>query len=373
MNISDKVNAGVRSIKPYVPGRSVQEIIRAGQQADVVKMASNENPLGASPAALEAVRTTVPSVYQYPEVSCPDLRSTLGARLGISEDELIVCNGADGVIYALGMCLIAAGDECIIPQITFPLYETVVRIMGGRVVTSPMRGYAIDLEEVLKRITRKTKLIWLCNPNNPTGTLACADELEPFLAEVPDDVFVVHDEVYADFAPTDSFPDTVRLIREGRENLFLIRSFSKIYGLAGLRIGYGVGAEELIRWMYRVRPPFDVSVVAQAAAVAAIQDRSFYTKTLEVTAGGKEYLYRNLEALGFEYVPSHTNFILIRVGMDETLLCDRLVEEGVIARPAGGYQLPRHIRLTVGLPHQNQRLIEALKRICEQRDDFESS
>jgi histidinol-phosphate aminotransferase len=365
MDIEKKVNRSVLDIKPYVPGRSIQEVLRSHGVSDVIKLASNENPLGMCPAAIEAIKQSLGSAFQYPEVSCPDLTLEISRRLQISQKNIIVGNGADGVIYALGMVFLQKGDEVIIPEITFPMYETITKIMGAKVVPSKMKGYSIDLDDCLRRIQKRTKMIWICNPNNPTGDLIDDAKFQKFLRRVPETVLVVHDEVYFDFAQPDRFPRALELIREGRDNLFIIRSFSKIYGLAGIRVGFGVGPESLVGLLYRVRPPFDVSVPAQAAAIGALRDEEFYRRTLEVTESGKEYLYRNFERLGLSYVPSHTNFILVDTGMDDGEVFDRLLDQGLITRPAASYNLPRHIRITVGLPQQNQRLIEALGEIID--------
>ena len=367
MDFEKLINPGLLSIKPYVPGKSVNEVLRERGTRDVVKMASNENPLGVSPAAVEALRGAVSGVSVYPEVSCPELAEALAHRFRIERDNIIAGNGADGVIYTLGMTLLEKGDEAILPSVTFPMYEIVIKEMGAKPVRAPMRGYGIDLQQILKRVNRRTKMIWLSNPNNPTGTLIERHSLTRFMEQLPDHVLVAHDEVYSDFADPLKYPDTVRMLLEGRENLFLIRSFSKIYGLAGLRVGYGIGPEPLIKLMYRVRPPFDVSVPAQTAAVAALGDVSFYERTLEITRGGKEYLYRSLDALGLSYVPSHTNFILIDTGMDDGVVCNKLLERGIIARPAGSYDLPDHIRITVGLQEHNEKFIHALKEILNER------
>ncbi len=363
MDFNKKVNRNVLAIKPYVPGKSIQEVARSHGSSDIIKLASNENPLGMCPAAIEAIKQSLNSAFQYPEVSCPDLTLEISKRLQIPQENIIVGNGADGIIYALGMVFLQKGDEVIIPEITFPMYETIAKIMGAKVVPSKMKGYSIDLEDSLRKIQKRTKIIWIANPNNPTGDLIDDVEFQKFFKRVPENVLVVHDEVYFDFAQPNRFPRVLEQVRTGCDNLFIIRSFSKIYGLAGVRVGFGIGAESLISLLYRVRPPFDVSVPAQAAAIGALRDEEFYRRTLEVTESGKEYLYRNFERLGLSYVPSHTNFILVDTGMDDREVCDRLLEQGLITRPAANYNLPGHIRITVGLPQQNQRLVEALEEV----------
>jgi histidinol-phosphate aminotransferase len=358
--LEERINRALLDIHPYVPGRSREEILRERGIPDVVKMASNENALGVSPLAAQAIQKAMGRVHQYPEVSTPALRTALAGRLGVDPDQIITGNGADGVIYALAMTLLSAGDQTIIPAITFPMYEVAARAMGCTVVTSPMAGYHLDLDDILSRITGKTRVIWICNPNNPTGTMVDHAGLSSFLERVPEDVWVVHDEVYVDFSDLERFPDS-RALLEKHKNLFCIRSFSKVYGLAGIRLGYGFGSPELVRMIYRVRPPFDVSVLAEQAGIGALRDEEFYHKTVGMTADGRRSLCERLESMGLSYVPSHTNFVLVDTGRDDGDLADRLISRGVIIRPAGAYQLPGHLRITIGDARQNARLVEALE------------
>ena len=362
-------NPGILGIHPYVPGKTIQEAAReAGGRAeeDFIKLASNENPLGISPRAAEAIRAAVAGSFRYPEKSCADLRAALAARLEVPADCLLVGNGGDGVLYTLAMALFGEGDEVVIPRVTFSFYEVVARVMRARVVCSQMDGPAIDLQDILRRVTPRTKAVFLCNPNNPTGTLVRHDELLALLAALPEEVFLVHDEVYGDFADTPDFPRTLPLIREGRHNLFVVRSFSKLHGLAGVRVGYGVGTPQVVELLNRVRPPFEVSVLAQAAAAAALEDGEFVRRTLELTRREKRFLYGRLEALGLRFTPSHTNFILIDLGRDAREVGRSLVEEGVIVRAYGGSRaagddgLSTCLRLTIGTRGQNERFLRAL-------------
>ena len=372
MNFAERTNPGLRLIRPYVPGKPVQELLREGRRSGsrlprVVKMASNENPLGMSPAARRAMRRAARSAHQYPESSAPMLRDALAAAVGLPPEQLIVGNGADAVIWCLGMALLDDGDQAVVPDATFPLYETICRAMRAEVVRSRMDGYRIDLEDMLRRITSRTKAVWLCNPNNPTGTLVAAEDFVRFYERVPPSVFVIHDEVYGDFASPELFPDTVEMIRQGAENLFLLRSCSKLYGMAGLRVGYGVGAAELIGLMTRARPPFDVSVPAQEAARAALKDRRFVRRTLSLNRRGMGYLTSELHRLGLRWAPSETNFLLLDTGRDSREVCRRLEGFGIIARAADKYGYPNHIRVTVGRKAHNRRFVRALEQICSSR------
>jgi histidinol-phosphate aminotransferase len=357
------IQPGVRGLEPYVPGTPIEEAARVLSlpRESFVKLASNENPLGMSPRAAEAVRARLARAYQYPEVDCPDLRNAVARREGVDPRAVVVGNGADGVLYAFFMATVGEGDEVIIPRITFSVYATVVRAMRGTPVFSPLRDFRIDLDDMLSRVTPRTKAICVCNPNNPTGDLIDQREMGSFLDRVPAGILVALDEVYADFADPSLFASGAARVAGGQRNVFVFRSCSKIYGLAGLRVGWGIGAAEVVEALYRVRPPFDVSVLAAAAAEAALTDETFYAETLAVTADGKRYLYGELDRMGLRYLRSHTNFILIDTGRDSRGVYDALLRQGVIVR-AGYTRLPTHIRVTVGTRAQNERFIAALAR-----------
>jgi histidinol-phosphate aminotransferase len=260
------------------------------------------------------------------------------------------------------MTLLAPGDEVVVPKITFPVYETISHVMGARVIRTRLDGYAIDLEDVLRAVSERTRIVWLCNPNNPTGTIFEEGAFARLLERLPPRVFVVHDEVYRDFAESDDFPRTLERVAGGAENLLCIGSFSKSYGLAGLRLGYGVAHRDLVDLMYRVRPPFDVSIPAEKAGLAALEDVEFYRETLRMVSEGKQMLYRELERLGLACVRSHTNFVVVDIGRDDRPVVERLMDLGVIVRPCTGYGLPGHIRVTVGRPQDNERFLGALAR-----------
>ncbi len=353
-------NRGILSIKPYVPGKSIKEVIRELNIIAPIKMASNENPLGISPFAEEAIKKISSSAFQYPEVTCYDLREVLCRHLNISKNNLILCNGGDSVIYNIAMCLINPGDEVIIPKITFPIYETIVKALNGNIIYSKMTDFSINLDDIISKITDKTKIIWLCNPNNPTGKIIKKDEFDNFINRVPDYVMIVHDEVYYDFADEKQFPDTVKLIKNGMENIFLVRSFSKIYGLAGVRLGYGIGSKTIIDLMYRIRIPFDVSVLAQAAGIGAVNDNKFYKRSIDLIQTEKQYLYNELNKLGIKYIESNTNFILINVGKNSESIVEELLKKGVIVRPTRSHNLPESFRVTIGMREHNERFIKAL-------------
>jgi histidinol-phosphate aminotransferase len=358
-----RINPGVEGIKPYVPGKSIAEVVRERGLRDVIKMASNENALGMSPRALAALQAHAAEAFQYPEVSSPDLLGALARLTGAPAEQIITGNGSDSVLYVLAMTLLRPGDEVIIPRITFQVYETVSRVMGARIVETRMDGYGIDLEDILRAVTPDTRLLWLCNPNNPTGTLVDESAFARLLERLPPQVFVVHDEVYHDFADRERMPRALQRVVAGAPNIFCVRSFSKAYGMAGLRLGYGVGPADLVATMHRVRPPFDVSVAAEKAGVAALGDRVFYDETLRMVSEGKGMLARELSAFGLKCVESHTNFVVVEVGGDDRAVVDGLIDAGVIVRPGAGYGLPGRIRVTVGRPEENRRFVAALRGV----------
>lgn len=357
------MNRGLLGIDPYVGGKTVQDALRKYRVSDAVKMSSNENALGVSPRAVAAATEAVARAHVYPDAASGALRERLARLFSVDPGCIIMGNGADEVIYYLAMCLVNDGDQVVIPRITFPIYEIAFRAMRAEVAHSRMRGLEIDLEDLLGRVTPSTTCVVLCNPNNPTGHALPPGEVRRFVEQVPGEVCVLMDEAYMDFAPPGQCPDSPALFREGRENLFIVRTFSKAYGLAGFRVGYGIGDPRLIALMNRIKLPFNVSLVAQHAALAALEDEEFFRKTIEVTALGREYLYREMERLGLSFVESATNFVLIDTGRDADRVCDELMRRGVIVRSAAKYGAPTSVRVTVGTREHNERFVRALEEV----------
>ncbi len=367
--ITKLLNPGLQSIKPYVPGKSIQEVVREKGIKKVVKMASNENPLGISPKAYRAIKRNLKKSYQYPEVSAHNLREALSKENQIPPDYIMVGNGADEIIYTLAMTFLDNDDEVLIPEITFSMYEIVSIAMRAKVIKTAMADLKIDTGDILKKITKKTKMIFLCNPNNPTGDIIIKDTLLDFLKEVPENIIIVHDECYSEFADPNTFPNLIPLLKlEGKRysNLILLRTFSKIYGLAGIRLGYGIANPSMLELMYRIRPPFGVSIPAQEAGIAALRDKSFLKKTLKLTREGKNYIYSQLKEMGLPYIESHTNFVLIDTKRDCVTVTEKLISKGIIVRPMTSYGLPTHIRVTVGLKSHNIRFINSLKQVLNE-------
>jgi histidinol-phosphate aminotransferase len=363
MDIEKLINKGVKGIKPYVGGKPKDEVAKKYGVSEPIKMNSNENPLGVSPRALGAAQATLPGANIYPESSNRAVRETLAKKFGLSPEALIVGNGADEIIYYAAMAFTNDGDEVVIPRVTFPIYEIAYRVMRAVVVTSAMRGMAIDLEDMLAKVSARTKAVVVCNPNNPTGHVLGRDEVRRFVERVPRDVLILMDEAYGDFAEGEEFPDTLSMFKNGSRNLLVIRTLSKAYGLAGFRVGYGVADEAVIGVMNRIKLPFNVTIVSQNAAVGALTDEEFLKATVEGTKAGRGKICEALEGMGLSYVKSGTNFVLIDTWKDADAVTEGLMKRGVIVRSAKMYGAPTSIRVTVGTAGQNETFLRALREV----------
>jgi histidinol-phosphate aminotransferase len=353
------------ALKPYVPGTPIEEVQRKYGLEDVIKLASNENPLGPSPKALDAIREALPKLNLYPDGQSYYLRHALAEFLEIEPDFIAVGNGADGIIMQACMAYLDKGDEVIVSESSFPVYDIYVNVMRAELVKTPLKDYGLDLEAMAEAITPRTKMVFICNPNNPTGTIVTADEVAAFMDRVPDDVLVIFDEAYYELVDSDAFPRTMDYVRQGRRNVMLMRTYSKIVGLAGIRLGYAVAVPEVLAPLNRVKEPFAVNLLAQAAGVAALEDTAFREKTVEATRRERDYLHEQFERLGLEPIRSHTNFILVKVGPNALEVQEELVKRGVIVRPCTGYDLPAFLRVTVGTREENARLISALEDVLK--------
>ena len=359
---------GVDAIRPYVPGKRIEEAMREHGIEDVIKLASNENPLGVSPKALAAMQEALTHANLYPDSASHDLRTAIGEHFGFATEQITVGAGADDLILELSMAYLENEDEVVISQSSFPVYDIYVTAMRSKLIKTPLApGYRIDLVAMTEAITDRTKIVVICNPNNPTGTIVTAEEFDGFVRRVPEDVLIVVDEAYGEMVDSDRFPDTLTYVREGKPNVLVLRTFSKVYGLAGIRLGYGFGMRETIAALHRVKNIFNVSVVAQAAGIAALQDDEFLRRSIEANQVGRRYFYREFERLGLECAESHTNFILVRVGPDAAKLYRRLLERGIIVRPCANYDLPEFLRVSIGTESDNERLISELERLLNAR------
>ena len=345
----------------YQPGRPIEEVARElGLPANsIIKVASNENPFGPSPLAVAAMEKALTGVNLYPDGNAFYLKQKLAAKLGVEPANLILGNGSNEIIEFVAHALLAPGDDVVVSQFCFAIYPIVAKMAGANVVTVPAKNYGHDLPAMLRAVTPRTKIIFVANPNNPTGTLASREELIRFVNDVPDDVLLVMDEAYIEFLG--DAVDLVPLVRLGaRKNLVLMRTFSKIYGLAGLRIGYGIGNAEFISALEKIRQPFNVNLLAQTAALAALDDVEHVRKSRANNFAGLEFFERAFRELKLEFVPSRANFILVRIG-DGRMVFEAMQKQGVIVRPMGGYQLPEWIRISIGTPRENERCLGALK------------
>jgi histidinol-phosphate aminotransferase len=356
------LNPALEHVPVYQPGRPIEEVARElGLPAhDIIKLASNENPLGPSPAALAAMQKVIASLHLYPDGNAFYLKQKLAQKLGLGTSNLILGNGSNEIIEFVGHALMGPGVDVVMSQYCFAVYPIVTRLFGANPIVVSARNYGHDLPAMLKAITPRTKAIFIANPNNPTGTLASREDILRLVNEVPKQVLLVMDEAYIEFLdePVDLLPS----IRSGNHpNLLLMRTFSKIFGLAGLRLGYGIAQPELIAALEKIRQPFNINSIAQAGALAALDDVEHVRKTRENNAEGLRFFSKHLREMGLEFIPSAANFILVRVGNGQQIF-ETLQKQGVIVRPLGGYQLPDWIRISIGTPKENNRCLGALKQ-----------
>lgn len=354
-------------LQPYVPGKSPEEVRDRYGLTRIIKMASNENPWGTSPKALERARRELEKSALYPEGSCSGLRKALAERHGVSEEMIVVSNGGDNVLGLIALAFLEPGDEAVMATPTFPIYKTATLVAGGEPVEVPLKEFVHDLEAMARRINPRSKILYICNPNNPTGTIVRKGELLHLLESLPENLLVVIDEVYSDFVEDEDFPDGVHLIREGWR-IVSVRSFSKLYGLAGLRIGYAIGPRDIVDAIVRVREPFPVSRVAQEAALGALEDEEFRLFVISNTKKERKRLASALEDMGLKCVESHTNFLFVDLGKDSELVFQRLLQAGIIIRPGKIWNAPTWCRITVGTEEENLALLSALREVLESLD-----
>lgn len=353
----------ISCIKPYSPGKPIEELERELGIEGSIKLASNENPLGPSPRAVDAMKEAATGVHRYPDGGCYYLKNKLSQFYGVEPENIIFGNGSNEIIELIVRTFVRNGDRVVTAEPTFLIYRMVVQAAGGHTVTIPLKNFTYDLKALAGAIDQYTRVVFISNPNNPTGTIIKRDEFEWFLGEIPEDVIVVMDEAYYEFVTDQEFPDGLDYI-DSIKPVITLRTFSKVYGLAGLRIGYGIAHPYIIENLNRVRQPFNINSIAQAAAIAALDDREHLCKTIDNNLKGLEFLFKELERLGLETVPTQTNFFLIKVGNGNEVY-KRLLQKGVIVRPMDGYGLGEYIRVTVGLPEENERFIYALREVID--------
>ena len=355
-------NPWIHNLGIYEPGRPIEEVARELGFEDIeeiVKVASNENSLGPSPKAVQAMKRCARKMHLYPDGGAFYLRRALAEKLGVQMDEILVGNGSNEIIELLAHVFLQPGSKIVMADRAFVVYRLVAAAVQAQTIGVPMKDFTHDLDAMLAAITPDTRIVFVSNPNNPTGTMVDGAALDRFMARVPDHVVVALDEAYIELLPPDKQPDTLKYVREGR-HVFVMRTFSKTYGLAGLRIGYAVAPKHGIELLHRVRQPFNVNAMALEAARAALDDEAYVARTRRMVRGGLRQLERAFKRLGLEYVPSVANFILVKVGRGRELF-EALQRRRVIVRPMDGYGLPDYVRVTVGLKRENEHFIQALE------------
>ncbi len=345
----------------YEPGKPVEELAREMglQPGEIIKLASNENPLGPSPKALAAMREALDRAHFYPDGGGWALRNAIAEKLGLERENVVLGNGSNEIIEFIGHAFLRPGDEVITARHAFAVYTLMAQLFGAKTIEVPDPGFTHDLNAMLAAVSLRTRQIFIANPNNPTGTMVGQQEIDKFMDRVPEDVLVVFDEAYYEFL--DNPPDVLKFVRDGR-NVVVMRTFSKIQGLAGLRIGYGLASKEIANVLQKTRQPFNANSIAQAGAVAGIHDEEYMQKTRELTHEGREFLQSEFSAIGLDYVPSAANFVLVRVG-DGDQIFQALLRRGLIIRAMRSYKLPEWIRVSVGTMDQNRRFIAELRHL----------
>ncbi len=360
--IDNIIRPAVKNCRDYIPGKPVEEVQRELGIEHVDKMASNENPLGTSPKALEAMRAELFKSNRYPESGCTELVAKLAAKHNVPKDWILVGNGLDDVITMIGMTVLDPGDESVYGDATFPAYGNITRKMGGKCVEVRMTDkMENDLDGLLAAMTERTKMVGVCNPNNPTGTIVDKDALLAFIEKVPSHVLIVMDEAYYDFAHSDRYMSMLDEVKN-HENLVVLRTFSKVYGLAAERIGYMIGNPAIIRAVSKVRQPFPVNRIAQAGALAALDDQEFYENTLKVNLSGLHQYQQAFDEMGLKYYDSQTNFIYVEIPKDAAEVFNTMLHDGIIIRPQKLPGYPDALRISIGTADENERTIRSLKK-----------
>lgn len=356
-----KCRKEILEVEPYKPGRPIADVQKEYNLKEVIKLASNENPLGCSPKVMEKIKNSLDSLAIYPDGSCLDLKEAISKKYGVPTSKIAVSSGSDEIIDIISKIFVEKDDEVIMSDITFVRYNDTTKLMGGKPVIVPLKNWKYDLDGMLAAITDKTKLIWLCNPNNPTGTIFTESELIAFLKKVPTDIVVVYDEAYAEYADSEDYPKNSVNLLSKHSNLIVLKTFSKAYGLAAFRIGYSFASEEIIDYINRARGPFNVNSLAQLAAIEALNDADFIDKVHKLNIDGKNYIYDEFRKLGVEYVETQANHIFFRVDRDASDIFVEMQKLGVVIRPI----FENYLRVSIGTKYENEKFIEALKKVLD--------
>lgn len=356
------IRAEVLGLKMYQAGKPISEVKRELGLDQVIKLASNENPLGCSPKVKKVLIETVEETQLYPDASNFELKEVISKQLGVKHNEVFCGAGSDLLIRVICSTFLEIGDESIMAEITFPRYEESVKIMGGIPVIIPMKNNGLDIEQMVDSITDKTKIIWLCNPNNPTGTIFKKAELEKILPRIPEGIIIIMDEAYIEYVTDKDYPDSIELLKE-YPNMIILRTFSKAYGLASLRCGYGIAHEDLVKYFNTIIGPFDVNLYAQKAAATAMRDQEFLKLVHENNIKGRDFLYKSFEKLGMPYIKTNANFIMANTNLDDKDVFTNLIKRGIIIRPGHLLGMPGWIRVSIGSMWENEKFIEVLSEI----------
>src|SRR5437868_10403816 len=366
--IEDFVPAHIRALSKYVPGKPVRQAERESR-VRCIKMASNENPFGPSPLAIAAIRQAAPAINFYPDNDANHLRLVLAEHHRVEPEQILVTDGSTALIDILARTLLAPGLNTVTSKNSFIIYSIVTHAAGGRLIEVPTRADGFDLDAILSAITPETRVAYIANPNNPTGTMFYADELDGFIERVPPHVMIALDEAYSDYGEfysrkhNQTYSRSIAWVRKGRQNVIVLRTFSKAHGLAGLRVGYGIGDPQMLRYFAQMRTAFSVSTAGEAGAVAALKDETHIRLSVERNSEGVEYLTARLQELGFRIVPTTANFLSLETSEDPNQLAGRIQNEGCIVRSLAPWGIPRALRITVGTPDQNRVLIDAVARV----------
>lgn len=360
--MKDLVRKSVLNVSPYVPGKPIEETKRQLGLKDVIKLASNENPLGPSPKAVAAIKKCLSGINRYPDAQSFYLKKRLSKYLGLNPENLVLGNGSDELIDVVIKTFVEADENIVTSEGTFLEYEIIAQVNDRKIKKAALRYFKYDLGAMLKLVDKKTKLVFIANPNNPTGTYVTQAEVRDFVNALPERVIIVFDEAYDAFIDVDDYPNSLNYLRR-KKNVIVLKTFSKSYGLAGLRLGYAIACPEIAGYLERTRQPFNVNLLAQVAGLAALDDQEFLKKSRRMALEGKKFLYQELSKLGLGYVPSVANFILVDIGQKGQDIFTQMLKFGVIVREMSQYGLANFIRVTIGTPKENQRFTRVLRKV----------
>lgn len=355
----------VLGLEMYVAGKPISEVKRELGLSEVIKLASNENPLGCSPRVKKVLSEAIEEICLYPDASNYELKIAISKHLNVKPGQIFLGTGSDLLIRIICCTFLNSGDETIMAEVSFSRYDQSTKLMGGKTVLVPMKNNGLDVDKMVDSITDRTKIIWFSNPNNPTGTIFRKADLERVIDKIPENVIIIMDEAYIEYVTDEEYPDSLSFL-DKYPNMIILRTFSKAYGLAGIRCGYGIASEELVKYFNTVTGPFDVNLFAQKAVAAALEDKEYLKLVYETNKTGKKYLYNEFSKLGLQYIETNANFIMVSTRLDDKLVFNSLLRKGIIVRPGHLLGMPNWMRVTIGTQGQNEAFIKALTEIFEE-------